>query len=331
MICHGSKQFIFPHITFPINMSPILRTNSDPTVEPKSQPRTDHQIEKIHHPAMPSKAEVCSELDKMGVVYLPKMSMAELTTLLKRARGGNSTKVEEKKFRLKKNPMTGVNKMKKQAQQALLIMLGGIPMRKMTKGDLELEIREKLDAGLQQVMPHGKYQKSSIEAIIETDDQGYYEWVVETINSTSHESFILLKAVILMMFQGQLDSFSESMESGDDEPVLPKTKTEYGKTVPKDERKESGSPGRKSRNDKQESKPSKGGATSSKEVPKMTAAKSMLRPKVYQIYTEEEESLSDTPPSIPPQEEKKKLYTRTPQEESSGTEAWMEIGEKRRR
>ena len=63
----------------------------------------------------------------------------------------------------------------------------------------------------------------------------------------------------------------------------------------------------------------------------MTAAKSMLRPKVYQIYTEEEESLSDTPPSIPPQEEKKKLYTRTPQEESSGTEAWMEIGEKRRR
>ena len=180
-------------------------------------------------------------------------------------------------------------------------------------------------------MPHGKYQKSSIEAIIETDDQGYYEWVVETINSTSHESFILLKAVILMMFQGQLDSFSESMESGDDEPVLPKTKTEYGKTVPKDERKESGSPGRKSRNDEQESKPSKGGATSSKEVPKMTAAKSMLRPKVYQIYTEEEESLSDTPPSIPPQEEKKKLYTRTPQEESSGTEAWMEIGEKRRR
>ena len=278
-------------------------------------------LEKIEKTDMPSKSEVCSELDKLGVVYLPKMSLAELTTLLKRARGGSSTKVEEKKFRLKKNPMTGISKLKKQAQQVLLMMLGGIPMKKMTKGDLELEIREKLDAGLQRTMPHGKYQKMSIEAIIETEDEGYFEWVIGTINSTSHESFILLKAVIIMMFQGQLDSFSESMESGDDEPVLPKTKTETGKTVPKDERKEHGSPGRKTWNNEQEEKSSKG-ATSSKDVPKMTAAKSAARPKMYKIHTphEEEEEFSDSMPSVPPQS----------QDEGSDV-TWMEIGQKRRK
>jgi hypothetical protein len=190
----------------------------------------------------------------------------------------------------------------------------------MTKGDLELEIREKLDVGLQRTMPHGKYQKLSIEAIIESEDEGYFQWILETINSTSHESFILLKAVIMMMFQGQLETFSESMGSGDDEPVLPKTKTEYGKTVPKDERKEHGSPNQKTWNSEPKEKTLKG-ATSSKDAPKMTAAKSMAKPKMYKIHTpHEEEEFSDSMPSVPPQS----------QDESSDVN-WMEIGEKRKK
>jgi hypothetical protein len=280
------------------------------------------QLEQIEKIRMPSKSEVCSELEKLGVAFLPKMSLAELTTLLKRARGNSSTKVEEKKFRLKKNPMTGVSKMRKQFQQVLLMMLEGVPMKKMTKGDLELEIREKLDAGLQRTMPHGKYKGNSIETIIEAQDEGYYEWVLETINNNSHESFILLKAVIILMFQGQLDSFCESMESGEeDEPVLLKAKEGFGKTVPKDDWKEHGSPGRKWNNEPEEKTPKK--ATSSKDAPKMTAAKSMARPKRYKIHTpheEEEEEFSDSMPSVPPQS----------QDESSNVE-WMEIGQKRRK
>ena len=125
-----------------------------------------------------TKADLQKELNEMGVAFSPSMTALELAALLKKAKGGN--KDSKSGVKCKSDPMTGLSKLLKKTLFEIAMMMQIVLPKKVTKGEIMLELRENLPRIQNERMTVGKYKDSNIEMMtVVKDDPEYVLWTIQ--------------------------------------------------------------------------------------------------------------------------------------------------------
>ena len=250
-----------------------------------------------------SKEAMVQELEKHNVQVPKGMSVPELSTLLKRLNLKDEPR--NKKLTPKEDYMSSMSNLRKDTLAQTMISLGGIPHKKDKKGDILLWIREHLPLIGQEKMKFGKYAEMTIDECAR-NCQPYVGWALGEQKAASSEGLIKFVAYCKVIYKGLLKD-----EQSDSEEEIPK-KEFFVKKEPKEEETEESQTMKSS---KATTRFPKGGSTASSGHgglhPPAYAGEKGKKPEKFRMNAdEEEEELSDTPPSSAP--------------------SWMEIGVKRR-
>lgn len=264
-----------------------------------------------------------------GVDFPDGMSVTELKALQKVAmqklgQGESGSGVRTNSLR--RNPMAGLEGMRKQTLQKILIDLGGVPMEGYTKGDLLLHIRSEIEHRSAQLVNFGKYGKIegwTFDDVVKRD-QKYTLW---SMGEASHESTPELRILAMLgklWYHGHLPR-----EEKAEKPVvthfdyIPRTSVKLEQLPKKEMTKEELNYERMKNEVKQEllQEMAKGQPKPKMKTSRGVSSGSGLQSAPMFAGTEQfkmssEDDLSDTPPSV---------------SLSESQTSWMEIGEKRRK
>jgi hypothetical protein len=255
---------------------------------------------------MSNKESLVKELMEMGVEVPKGFSVIELRTLLQRAKAQRNPEQDQtSEFgRMKKDMMSSLSNLRRELLVRILSFLGETVYKKMTKGDILLEIRSletKLDS---KVLTIGKHKGATFWNVM-TENPSYSQWAMSEMNKTESSPQLKELGTYLRLHytKGFKDWMEEIQEESEEEVFKPKERAKFEK-VKKEE---------------PEEKPQPKGSSGSQQVP------------VPDSDLEEEEDDAEDP------KKKKKVSIRpvrrpetfTMESDSSAT-SWMELADKRK-